>query len=43
MNKKRLEEKIVKSFSKALKTIKNPVVEAVLKGISCDSSKHAEF
>ena len=39
----KLEEEIVKSISKALETIKNPVVEAVLKGISYDSSKHAEI
>ncbi len=39
----KLEEEIVKSVSKALKTIKNPVVETVLKGISYDSSKHAEI
>lgn len=39
----KLEEEIVKSVSKALETIKNPVVEAVLKGISYDSSKHAEI
>jgi rubrerythrin len=38
----KLEEEIVKSVSKALETIKNPVVEAVLKGMSYDSSKHAE-
>ncbi|MGD8506624.1 MAG: ferritin-like domain-containing protein [Candidatus Bathyarchaeota archaeon] len=39
----KLEEKIVKSVSKALGAIRNPVVEAVLKGISHDSSKHAEI
>ncbi|MDH5783950.1 MAG: ferritin-like domain-containing protein [Candidatus Bathyarchaeota archaeon] len=39
----KLEEEIVKSVSKALETIKNPVVEAVLKGMSYDSSKHAEI
>jgi len=39
----KLEEEIVKSVGKALETIKNPVVEAVLKGISYDSSKHAEI
>ncbi len=38
-----LEEEIVKSVSEALKAIKNPVVETVLKGISYDSSKHAEI
>lgn len=40
---KKLEKEIVRSVSKALATIKNPVVEAVLKGISYDSSKHAEI
>lgn len=40
---KKLEEEIVKSISKPLETIKNPVVEAVLKGISYDSTKHAEI
>jgi rubrerythrin len=39
----KLEEEIVRSVSKALEAIKNPVVEAVLKGISYDSSKHAEI
>jgi len=39
----KLEKEIVKSIKKALETIKNPVVEAVLKGISYDSSKHAEL
>jgi len=39
----KLEEEIVKSVHKALEAIKNPVVEAVLKGISYDSSKHAEI
>lgn len=39
----KLEEEIVKSVSKALETIKNPVVEAVLRGISHDSAKHAEI
>ncbi len=39
----KLEEEIVKSVSKALEAIKNPVVEAVLKGISYDSAKHAEI
>ena len=38
-----LEEEIVKSVSKALETIKNPVVVAVLKAMSYDSSKHAEI
>lgn len=39
----KLEKEIVKSVNKALGTIKNPVVEAVLKGISHDSSKHADL
>jgi rubrerythrin len=39
----KLEKEIAKSINKALKTIKNPAVEAVLKGISYDSSKHAEI
>jgi bacterioferritin (cytochrome b1) len=39
----KLEKEITKSINKALETIKNPVVEAVLKGISYDSSKHAEI
>lgn len=39
----KLEKEIVKSVGKALETIRNPVVEAVLKGISYDSSKHAEI
>jgi len=37
------EKAIVRSVNKAVKNIKNPVVEAVLKGISYDSSKHAEL
>ncbi len=37
----KLEKKIARSINKALKGIRNPVVEAVLKGISYDSSKHA--
>lgn len=37
------EKKIVKSIDKALENIQNPVVVAVLKGISYDSSKHAEI
>ena len=37
------EKSIVRSINKALENIKNPVVEAVLKGISYDSSKHAEL
>jgi len=36
-----LEEEIVKSVNKALETVKNPVVESVLKGMALDSSKHA--
>jgi len=36
-----LEEEIVKSVSKALETVKNPVVEPVLKGMALDSMKHA--
>jgi rubrerythrin len=39
----KLEEEIVESVSKALETIRNPVVKAVLKGMSYDSSKHAEI
>ncbi|UCD39441.1 MAG: hypothetical protein JSV87_03245, partial [Candidatus Bathyarchaeota archaeon] len=39
----KLEEEIVKSVGKALENIKNPVVEAVLRGISYDSSKHADL
>ena len=39
----KLEENIVKSARKALETIKNPVVKTVLRGISHDSSKHAEI
>ena len=35
------EEEIVKSVNKALETVKNPVVESVLKGMALDSSKHA--
>jgi len=37
------EKEIVKSINKALESIKNPVVVAILKGISHDSSKHAEI
>jgi len=37
----RLEEEIVKSVNKALETVKNPVVESVLKGMALDSTKHA--
>jgi bacterioferritin (cytochrome b1) len=39
----KLEEEIVKSVGKALENIKNPVVETVLRGISYDSSKHADL
>jgi len=39
----KLEKEIVKSIKKAVKPIKNPVVEALLKGISYDSAKHAEI
>ena len=35
------EEEIVESVNKALETVKNPVVESVLKGMAFDSSKHA--
>jgi len=37
----RLEEEIVKSVKEALETIKNSVVESILKGMALDSSKHA--
>jgi len=37
----RLEEEIVKSVNKALKNIKNSVVESILRGMALDSSKHA--
>jgi len=37
----KLEEDIVKSVNKALKTTKNSVVKSVLKGMALDSSKHA--
>lgn len=39
----KLEKAITKSVSKALENVKNPVVEAVLRGISYDSSKHADL
>lgn len=39
----KLEKQIVQSINKALENIRNPVVQAVLKGISYDSSKHAEI
>jgi len=35
------EEEIVKSVNKALETVKNPVVESVLRGMALDSMKHA--
>jgi rubrerythrin len=37
----KLEEEIVESVDKSLKTIKNSVVESILKGMALDSSKHA--
>jgi len=37
----RLEQKIVKSVNNALGTIRNSVVESILKGMALDSSKHA--
>jgi len=37
----RLEEVIVESVDKALRNVKNAVVESVLKGVALDSSKHA--
>ena len=37
------ENEIVKSVTNGIKDIKNPPVKAVLKGISLDSSKHAEL
>jgi len=39
----KLEEEIVKSVNKALKTTKNSVVKSVLKGMALDSSKHASI
>ena len=39
----KLEEEIVKSMNEALRTLTNPVVKGVLKGISLDSMKHAEI
>ncbi len=39
----KLEEEIVRSVNKALENIRNPVVEAALKGMSYDSAKHAEI
>ena len=38
-----LEEEIVKSMNQALKTLVNPVVIGILKGISLDSMKHAQI
>ncbi|UCE16318.1 MAG: ferritin-like domain-containing protein [Candidatus Bathyarchaeota archaeon] len=38
-----LEEEIVRSMNLALRTLTNPVVKGVLKGISLDSIKHAEI
>jgi rubrerythrin len=38
-----LEEEIVKSMNQALKTLTNPVVVGILKGISLDSMKHAQI
>ena len=37
------ENEIVKSVANGIKNIKNPPVKAVLKGISMDSTKHAEL
>jgi len=37
----KLEEEIVKSVNKTLSSIKNSVVELILKGMALDSSKHA--
>jgi rubrerythrin len=37
----KLEEEIVESVDKSLVTIKNSVVESILKGMALDSSKHA--
>ena len=39
----KLEEEIVKSMDQVLRTLTNPVVKGVLKGISLDSMKHAEI
>ncbi len=39
----KLEEEIVESMNQALRTLTNPVVKGVLKGISLDSIKHAEI
>ena len=37
------ENNIVKSITEGIKNIKNPPVKAILKGISLDSTKHAEL
>ena len=42
-NQIRNENEIVKSVNEGTKNIKNPPVRAVLKGISLDSTKHAEL
>lgn len=39
----KLEEEIVRSLDQALMTLTNQVVKGVLKGISLDSTKHAEI
>jgi hypothetical protein len=39
----KLEEEIVQSMNQALRTLTNPVVSGVLKGISLDSMKHANI
>lgn len=39
----KLEEQIVKSINKSLKTLPNPIVKGVLGGISLDSAKHAQI
>ncbi len=39
----KLEEEIVRSVDQALMTLTNQVVKGVLKGISLDSTKHAEI
>lgn len=42
-NQIKIEKTIVASVAEGLVEIKNPVVKAVLKGISLDSNKHAEM
>jgi rubrerythrin len=42
-NQIKLENKIVKSVSDALETVENEAVSTALRGISLDSSKHAEM